>query len=32
VLLAARGIDVTAVEDELTRRHVPRASPTPPPA
>jgi phosphoribosyl-ATP pyrophosphohydrolase/phosphoribosyl-AMP cyclohydrolase len=31
VLLAARGIDVAAVDDELTRRHVRRASPTPPP-
>ena len=31
VLLAARGLDVTAVEDELTRRHARRASPTPPP-
>jgi phosphoribosyl-ATP pyrophosphohydrolase len=31
VLLAARGLDLTAVEDELTRRHARRASPTPPP-
>jgi phosphoribosyl-ATP pyrophosphohydrolase/phosphoribosyl-AMP cyclohydrolase len=31
VLLAARGLDVTAVEVELTRRHARRASPTPPP-
>jgi phosphoribosyl-ATP pyrophosphohydrolase/phosphoribosyl-AMP cyclohydrolase len=31
VLLAARGIDVAAVEDELTRRHARPASPTPPP-
>jgi phosphoribosyl-ATP pyrophosphohydrolase/phosphoribosyl-AMP cyclohydrolase len=31
VLLAARGLDVAAVEDELMRRHARRASPTPPP-
>ncbi|HET7137339.1 MAG TPA: bifunctional phosphoribosyl-AMP cyclohydrolase/phosphoribosyl-ATP diphosphatase HisIE [Gaiellaceae bacterium] len=31
VLLAARGLDAAAVEDELTRRHARRASPTPPP-
>jgi phosphoribosyl-ATP pyrophosphohydrolase len=31
VLLAARGLDIAAVEDELTRRHARRASPTPPP-
>jgi phosphoribosyl-ATP pyrophosphohydrolase/phosphoribosyl-AMP cyclohydrolase len=31
VLLAARGIDVDAVDAELTRRHARRASPTPPP-
>jgi len=31
VLLAARGLDIAAVEDELTRRHAQRASQTPPP-
>ena len=31
VLLAARGLDVAAVEDELRRRHTRRASRTPPP-
>jgi phosphoribosyl-ATP pyrophosphohydrolase/phosphoribosyl-AMP cyclohydrolase len=31
VLLASRGVDVDAVEAELTRRHAPPASPTPPP-
>jgi phosphoribosyl-ATP pyrophosphohydrolase len=31
VLLAARGLDVTAVDDELRSRRAPRASPTPPP-
>src|SRR5206468_3497767 len=31
VLLAARGLDVAAVEDELRSRSARRASPTPPP-